>query len=138
MPRRKRRNAALCVQRKGYWRTKKIIVTEDNEGNRNKVDRIENINCVNDDNGTSIGRKDDETKTVSIDNTDEKNVVPFDESKQKEYFKKQRLTARRWSIFDLFVNKYGGLEPEDGNYYKLWSGRNGSNAKIQKDLGIKK
>ena len=37
MPRRKRRDAALCVQRKGYWRTKKIIVTEDNEGNRKKL-----------------------------------------------------------------------------------------------------
>ena len=57
--------------------------------------------------------------------------------KQKRYFSNLRSRARRWSIFDLFVYKYNGLEPADGDFYKLWQGRDGLATKIRKDLDMK-
>ena len=62
--------------------------------------------------------------------------MPYDEKDQKNEFSNQKSISRRWAVFYLFIYKYKGLEPENGDYYHYWTGEKGVAAKIRKDLGL--
>ena len=68
---------------------------------------------------------------------DDNNVVKEDECLQKAHLHKLKTIVRCYSVFDLFVNVYNGLEPPDGDFYAYWTGQNGIVTKIRKDLKIK-
>ena len=154
MPKRKKRGAILGNKRKGYWKEKDDnTIVDDNVNTTNTIINYvnnsnaiinENItinNCSNELdfrlNSNDTNNDIDRIEEFEDAESDEKNIVINDEKKQKVYFTHLRLKARRWSIFDLFVYKYNGLDPPDGNYYKLWMGRKGLAAKIRRDLDIK-
>ena len=146
MPRRKKHGASLGMKRKGYWKSFPSMAGN-NENNKNVInndetmaaidgyfnnpapDLAQNNNEQNDNNDTN-----NDDKSVMSDNDDE--VENVDETVQKKYFAKVYTNARRWTIFCLFVYKYDGLNPPDGDFYKSWSGRNGLATKIRQDVGI--
>ena len=61
-----------------------------------------------------------------------------DLKKQQLNLRQQKVTTQRWTVFHLFVHKYNGLDSEDGDYMKHWSGRGGIATCIRKDLGLDK
>ena len=143
MPKRKKHGASLGMRRKGYWKNFPSMNTNvennDNENNeettavaneffgKNKTDIDESNNNEltneNNDQSTDISDGDDEVENV-------------DEVIQEKHFKKVYNNARRWTIFCLFVYKYNGLKPPDGDFYKHWSGKGGLASKIRKDVGM--
>ena len=147
MPRRKKRNAALGVTKKGHyrkWKRPKSNDEEDKNNNQKVVSFTDETTVIEIDkrveNNTSTNSVSAATETsiVSV-SSDDGNTIPSDEAKQKKNFTKLKLRVRRWTVFDLFVNKYDGLEPPvSGNYYHLWTGRNGLASKIRKDIGLPK
>ena len=138
MPKRKRKEAGLGNRKKGYWKKNNKPNNSNNDSvnsnsNKPKVrTEIENI-CYLDETNLISTNENDEATT----HTDDKNVVEADEIVQKYYLNKLKNVSRRWTVFELFMYKYNGLEPPNGDYYSYWTGRNGLVTKIRKDLNIK-
>ena len=141
MPRRKRKEAALGNRRKGYWKkyqnnNNDVTVVNNNINNNNKSEKsraeITNIYHVDDSHLTTINEYDEESTQP-----DDNNVVRKDVCRQKAHLNKLKTIVRRYSVYDLFVNVYNGLEPPNGDFYAYWTGRNGIVSKIRKDLKIK-
>ena len=155
MPKRKRKGGGLGCKRKGYWKAFQSMQKKD-ENNDSNNDGDQNITLIsavdvqveNDqesENQLTILDTNENTNEVSnfsdvndddcTDNSDDE-FPNIDQRIQEKYFARQFTKVRRWGIFGLFVFKYKGLSPPDGDFYKFWSGRGGIASKIKKDLEI--
>ena len=157
MPKKRKRNAGLGNRKKGQWRRPINVIdvpipppdtTQPASSNQsNNVSTVpfewhvqEQINAVNILRNNEELAADGGTNEITNHNENEDDTVAeneVDTIRQKKYFSSLQCKARRWAIFDLFVNKYNGLEPKDGNLYKFWKGKDGVVSKIRKDLKIK-
>ena len=99
MPRRKKRNANLCVKRKGYWKVWKKQKTEEKDNEKVvgfKDNVVEFETCIE----TNIEEKNSSNVNTSGDNMsasaafDDANIVPSDEKKQKKLHQAQDVRKK--------------------------------------------
>ena len=70
-------------------------------------------------------------------NDDEAPTILQDCNREMKLIRQMRLESLQWSVFNLFIFKYDGLNhPEDSELYQYWSGRGGVGPKIKKDLDL--
>ena len=146
MPRRRKRGASLGIKAKGYWKVWKKAKSDNENSNTEQSEKVvgfkkntivvieKNVEEKMASNNVTTTTNDASSASAASDDT---NILPADERAQKKNFHKLKINARRWTVFDLFVHKYEGLEPPpSGNYMNLWSGRNGIASKIRRDVGL--
>ena len=146
MPKRKKQGGSLGMRRKRWW-TSYPSMTADNSNNNsiiinNEETRTAASNLFNEievNETVAEVQTNNQNENDEIDPaTDDDYIENVDEMVQRKHFLKLYNNSRRWSIFNLFVYKYDGLNPPDGNYYKYWTGRGGLVSKIKSDAGISK
>ena len=160
MPRKRQRNAGLSIKKKS-----KRINTEDQTNRQNNVE-INMLNYCNvvttnlDNNSSNSNKSSDssisnvtndinstiniETATITVsdnenDDENEENVptVNHDFNLELKVLKQMRKESHRWSVFNLFLFKYKGLNPPDQiDLYQYWSGRDGVGSRIKRDLHL--
>ena len=166
MARRRKQNASLMVC-KNKDRYTKIGTTIDSTGNiNNKESDIVNnnnddvtitdndscnINCNNSSNihdtykvnctdfandiTTIKAVPDDDSDDLAI--SDETPIVVKDFNLEMKLHRQMKLESHCWSVFNLFLFKYDGLNPqEQADLYQYWTGRCGIASKIKKDLHL--
>ena len=145
MPKRKKRGSSLGMRRKGYWKAFPSMAPEDSSNSTNINNEETRAVASNFFNETEINETVAEVQTNNLNEndeiehaTDDDHIENVDEMVQRKYFLKLYNNSRRWSVFHLFVYKYDGLNPPDGDYYKYWTGQGGLVSKIKNDAGISK
>ena len=93
MPRLKKRGASLGNRPKGFWRAKKVTRVEGENASqtskKNSTERIENLDLITDSTtNVNVSAARNDAITVSVDDSDEKNIVSEDEKKTKSSFYK--------------------------------------------------
>jgi len=162
MVRKQKRNASLLIKKKGTKHIKKTHNFNDSiNSNINTLNDCDDVSTTVLDDGSSSRSKissnniDVSTKVIDAvdsttnrisdyiatstddDNEEEPPKVVQDFNLEIKLLRKMKLESHRWSVFNLFVFKYDGLNPPDHlDLYQYWSGRGGVASKVKKDLHL--
>ena len=164
MPRKRKRNAGLAVVKKSCRRiySKSIDNSNDiNIDNMNILNDNATKNSSNDNDNTSNSNhcSSNNSNVINVNNNSEDAditttlnlydelddmskedapIVVQDFNLEMKVLRQMKVHSHRWSIFNLFVFKYNGLNPpnEDIELYKYWIRRAGIASKIKRDLRL--
>ena len=100
-------------------------IVSSNDVATNVATNVTTIKAVSDDDGDEQA------------NSDEVPVVVSDFNLELKLYRQMKVESHRWSVFNLFLFKYDGLNPpEQADLYQYWTGRCGVASKIKKDLDL--
>ena len=164
MPRKRKRNAGLAVVKK----TRRLFCSNSidncndiNIDSMNILNDNATTNSSNDNENTSNSNhcSSNKSNVINVDNNsedadititlnsynelddiskEEAPTVVQDFNLEMKLLRPMKIYSHRWSVFNLFVFKYNGLNPpnEDIELYKYWIGRAGITSKIKRDLRL--
>ena len=132
MPRKRKRNAGLGIQRKKV----KAINNKSNTNadtltftnNNFSLDTISN--CITE---KSVVTDDDE---IDQNSDDAPALVEQDFLLEKKMYYQMKVESFRWTVYYFFMKRHGMSPPEDVDLYTYWTGRGGIGSKVKKDLKL--